>query len=194
MKYIAKFFRVLTVPPILALILLSYLCFCAQGFFASPFELILVGACIVIIPLLAYPISFFVPALRAGGRRTQRISAFVSTGIGYTILFVLTLICDFSEKLTFVCVTYFFSLLLLILFNKGLGLRASGHACGVIGPLFVFVYAGGPIMLLPCLCVIAVTVWSSIDLGRHTAKELLLGALCSVVAILTSLISVLLFM
>lgn len=194
MKHIAKLFRVLTVPPILALILLSYLYFGTQGFFASPFELLLVGTCIVIIPLLAYPISFFVPALRAGCRRTQRISAFVSTGIGYTILFVLTLLCDFSEKLTFVCVTYFFSVVLLILFNKALGLRASGHACGVIGPLFVLVYAGGAIMLLPCLCVLAVTAWSSVKLGRHTAKELLLGALCSVAAILFSLAYVLVFM
>lgn len=55
-------------------------------------------------------------------------------------------------------------------------LRASGHACGVSGPLTVLIYLHGLRWLAPGLAVLAAMFWSSIPLGRHTLRQLLLGA------------------
>ena len=55
-------------------------------------------------------------------------------------------------------------------------LRASGHACGVSGPLTVLIYLHGLRWLAPGLAVLAAMFWSSITLGRHTLRQLLLGA------------------
>ena len=187
-KVFAKIFRVITVPPFLALLLLLYLYFGTEGYFKNVTELLLVGFCIVILPILSYPICFAVPKLRAGGRKAERTMAFIMTGVGYTLLMIPTFLCGFSEKLTVICVTYFLSALFLILFNKGLKLKASGHACGVFGPILIFLYVGGSVLLIPCLAVLGVTVWSSLKLGRHTPRELFLGGLCSAVALITSIV------
>ncbi|MBQ4136941.1 MAG: hypothetical protein IJD67_02420 [Clostridia bacterium] len=179
----AKIFRVITIPPVLALLLLIYLNFGLEGYFTAPYELAIVIICLVIMPALAYPICFIVPSLRARGREAERSMAFVTTGIGYAALVIPALVCGFSEKLKIVCFTYVMSVIMLIIFNKVLKLKASGHACGVFGPLLVFVYAGGAIMALPCAVLLALTVWSSLRLKRHTLSELLLGGACSAVSL-----------
>lgn len=176
---IAKIFRIITIPPILALMLLLYLYFGLEGYFNAVYELMIVAVCLVIMPALAYPICFIVPSLKARGREAERSMAFVTTGIGYAVLVVPALALGFSEKLKIVCFTYVLSVIMLILFNKVLKLKASGHACGVFGPLLMFMYVGGVMMILPCAILLALTVWSSLRLKRHTVSELLFGGACS---------------
>ena len=137
----------------------------------------------MIVPTLGYPLCFAVPKLRAGGRETERKMAFIMTGLGYALLLVPTLLCGFSKQLKIVCITYVLSVIILMFFNKVIKLKASGHACGVFGPLLIFVYVGGAPMLVPCLAVLALMAWSSLRLGRHTPKELVLGGCCSAAAL-----------
>ena len=185
---IAKIIRIITIPPLLALLLMLYLYFGTSGYFSSISELIIVGVCIVIVPTLGYPVCFAVPKLRALGREGERKMAFVMTGLGYALLVIPTVFCGFSEKLKIVCVTYVLSVIMLIFFNKCLKVKASGHACGVFGPLLVFVYVGGVMMLAPCTVLLALTVWSSVKLGRHTPTELFLGGACSAISLAVSMI------
>lgn len=187
MKTLAKIFRVITVPPILALLLVIYLYFGQTAYFTSTYELFLAALCLTILPLLSYPVCYFVPPLRKGGRRVERKAAFVATGAGYVFLLVFMFVFGFSEKLSVICLTYFFSVLFLIIFNKFLKFKASGHACGVVGPIMVFLYAGGTVMLIPSILILAATVWSSLKLGRHTASELCLGGVCAAAALLAAL-------
>ena len=172
----AKVMRIITVPPLLALLLITYLYFGAEGYFNSPIEALIVILCIVVCPIIAYPICFIVPALRRGGREKERSMAFITTTIGYFFLLPTILFAGITTSL---------SVIFLLIFNK-LGLRASGHACGVFGPLLVFIYAGGSYMIAPVIILSAMTIWSSLILGRHSLKELLFGALCSTVAFIVS--------
>ncbi len=184
----AKILRVITVPPFLALMLILYLYYGVEGYFTAPIEALLVGLCIIVVPLLAYPISFFVPKFRAGGRKIERSMAFITTGIGYAFLIPVILFGGITEKLSVICLTYVFSVILLIVFNKGLKFKASGHACGVFGPMLVFVYAGGTYMILPCALLSALVIWSSLKLERHTLSELVLGAVCPALALAISFV------
>lgn len=181
----AKVMRIITVPPLLALLLITYLYFGAEGYFNSPIEALIVILCIVVCPIIAYPICFIVPALRRGGREKERSMAFITTTIGYFFLFPTILFAGITTSLSVICLTYFLSVIFLLIFNK-LGLRASGHACGVFGPLLVFIYAGGSYMIAPVIILSAMTIWSSLILGRHSLKELLFGASCSTVAFIVS--------
>lgn len=184
----AKIMRVITVPPFLALILVLYLYFGIDGYFNSPFEAVIVGFCIIIVPLLAYPISYFVPKLRAGGRKSERNMAFIMTGTGYALLLPVVIFGNFTDNLSVICLTYVFSVILLILFNSTPALKASGHACGVFGPMLVFIYAGGAYMLAPCILLSALVIWSSLKLERHTVRELVLGGICPMIALIISFV------
>lgn len=180
---IAKIFRVITVPPVLALALLLYLYFGATGFFSDIYQLAVVCLCIVVVPLLAYPVCYAVPKLRALGRDAERKMAFVTTATGYLLLVIPAVLGGFSRDLKIVSFTYVLSVIMLILFNHILKIKASGHACGVFGPMLMFVYAGGLVMVLPCALLLLAMSWSSLKLRRHTPRELVLGALCSTVSL-----------
>ncbi|MBE6606687.1 MAG: hypothetical protein E7635_06590 [Ruminococcaceae bacterium] len=182
----AKIMRVITVPPFLALLLIIYLYYGAGGYFNNYVEAILVAICIVIIPLLAYPICFLFPKLRRGGRKVERGTAFITTGIGYALLLPLVIFGNLTDNLSVICLTYVCSVILLTIFNSTPMLKASGHACGVFGPMLVFIYAGGVYMLAPCILLSTFVVWSSLKLGRHSIRELLLGGICPAVALIIS--------
>lgn len=182
----AKIMRIITIPPFLALILITYLYYGARGYFNSPTEAFLVLLCVTICPLVAYPVCFLVPSLRRGGREKERSLAFVTTTIGYIFLLPIIFFAGITDKLSIICLTYVLSVVFLLIFNKLIKLRASGHACGVFGPLLVFIYAGGAYMVIPVIILSAMTIWSSLMLGRHSVRELVLGAACSTAAFIVS--------
>ena len=183
---VAKIIRIITVPPLLALLLITYLYFGATGYFNMPVEAVIMAFCIVICPLIAYPVCFFVPSLRRLGREKERSTAFITTTVGYVFLLPFIFFAGITDKLAIICLTYVLSVVFLLIFNKIIGLRASGHACGVFGPLLVFIYAGGAYMVIPVIILSAMTIWSSLVLGRHSVSELVLSALCSTVAFIVS--------
>ena len=181
-KITAKIVRVLTIPPLLILALLTAIYFIRTSAFRGVGDYIAAIICLAVIPSLAYPLQPIIPGFKGKGREGQRELAFVMSVVGYVIGFLYALISGAGAELKFIFIAYLLSVMLLLVFNKGLHLRASGHACGVLGPLLFAVYFLGWQWAIPCAVIAAGVVWSSVALTRHTPKELCLGGACALTA------------
>ena len=148
--------------------------------------------CLAIIPTLAYVLQPIIPKFKDKGRDGQRELAFVMSTVGYIIGFVYAIVSDATAQFMFIIAAYLVSVMLLLVFNKLLHKKASGHACGVLGPLLFAIYFLGWQWALPCAVIALGVVWSSVFLARHTPKELVLGGACALMAFATVGIGVLL--
>lgn len=178
----AKIIRVVTVVPVIALALLLILFFARPAVFNGPFRFALSTVFLVVLPILAYPLQPVVPKFKDMGREGQRSLAMVAANLGYVAGIVFALLSDSSRELLIIYLTYFLSGLLIVLFNKVLGLRASGHACGIAGPIACLVYFCGPAALWGVV-VLAAAWWASVLMKRHTHGELILGSILPVAAL-----------
>lgn len=174
--------RAITVPAVLVSVLLLLLYASHDDIFASLSQLLHSLLFLVLIPLLAYPLSLAVPRLRRQGREGQRKLAFALNLLGYIGAVAYGFAAHVSQGLFLIFLTYLISVLILMLFNNVIRIHASGHACGTMGPLVFLVYFVGPYGIAPCVLIAAAVVWSSLRLGRHTIKELVLGALSALLA------------
>ena len=102
--------------------------------------------------------------------------------VGYVGGLIFALVSQITAELRIVFVVYFLSMLILVAFNRFSAHHASGHACGLMGPPLFAVYYLGFSWLIPCALLGVAVAWSSLYLKRHTARELLLGAMCSALA------------
>ena len=179
---IAMLIRIISIPPLMVTYLLTLLYFFHKGVFANEGEFIAALCFLAIIPALAYPVAAIVPALRRGGRPTQRKAAFVFSVIGYIGGFIYGVAAKVSKPVLTIFAAYLISLLMLVLFNKVIKIRASGHACSVTSPIFFATYYLGLGALLPAAALYAAIFWASLVTKRHTAREFLLGTVVCVVS------------
>ena len=185
----AKAVGYVTVAPIVAFGALTMLFFGAQKQFGNLTNYLIALFNLTVLPLLAYPVQLLIPRLRAGGRAVQRKMAFVAAVLGYTLGLVSAAVLHASRGFWTVYIAYFSSGAVLAFINKVLKVKASGHACGVAGPVLLCVwYLGGFYVLLAL--VIPLVFWARRRQGRHTLKELILGAststVCTAVTLLVS--------
>ncbi len=169
---IAKVIRVLSVPPVMVSALILILAFNKDGIFRNILEIVISIVLLGFVPILAYVLNGILPGFKEQGREGQRKLAFITNFIGYSAAFLLALISDVENALLLICSTYFFSVLFLTICNKIFHYRASGHACSFTGPLVLLIYFLGWKVIIPCLLIAALIIWSSIYLKRHTVKEL----------------------
>ena len=174
---LARAVRVISVPPLMAAGLLLLLLF--RGSISAAEALIGAGG-IVLLPSLAYAFS--------KDRERQRRLAFVFSGIGYAASCGAVLLTDASPAARCIFTTYLLSVIFLIIFNKALHIKASGHACSITGPIVAAAVLFGGWLVWPCLILWALIFWSSVRLKRHTVAEFLLGAACSSTALLIDLL------
>ena len=176
----AKIIRIASLPPFSAAVMFVALICMRRAMFAGAADIAVPFAALVFIPLLAYPVSMLVSSVRRRGRDGQRALAFVFTFAGYVTgaLYALTARCGAELRMVFL--TYFFSVMLLILANKALKIKASGHASGVTGPCFFIAAAGGAFIAV-CAAAFLIIMWASVKLKRHTVPQFLLGAACTLV-------------
>ncbi len=174
---IAHAVRIVSVPPVMVGILLILLFTLRDDVFASPWEFAVSLMGLTVLPVLAYPVSFAVPALRAKGREGQRSLAMYFSTVGYVGVFVYGLIAQVGTGLMHIYAGYLFSVIIILIGNKICKVRISGHACSVSGPL---VYSGyflgvwGIIVGVACWCAI---LWASLVMKRHTFREFIFGTL-----------------
>lgn len=186
MKYrIAKFISYVTVVPVVAFItiLLSFIyrtrCFSTTGWFI--YSIIF----LTIIPILAYPVHRMVPALKRGGRKCERKLAFIFAVVSYVLGTILTFVFNAPLIVKKIFMAYLLSGVFLSFVNKVLKIKASGHACGVSGPITLLVNILGSNMLWLFL-LMPVIYWSRINLGRHNIRELILGTFVGIVSTLVA--------
>ena len=187
---IAKVIRTATVPPVMVSLLLIILYRCKQGFFGGIYEVLLSALFLAVIPIAAYPLQPLIPKYKDKGREGQRNLAFTLSFAGYTAAILYGVLAGTSKELLLIFATYFLSILILLIFNKIIKFRSSGHACSISGPLIVLVYFMGWKIMIPCVILFGVICWASLVLKRHTAKELIGGCISCSIAFAIAFISI----
>lgn len=197
---LAEAVRIVTAPPLMALVLL--LCLRGAGYFPGA-SLGLGILFLTVLPILAYPVWFLVPALHKGAfvagrsqcggaeasvpalssgwRSSQRKLAIVFSVVGYIAGAAYCLLAHVGRMESIVFLTYLLSGAFIAVTSKAMKFNSSGHACGVAGPIAVLAYTRGPLWLLGLL-VLAAVFWSSLLKKRHTLPQLLAGAASSPLA------------
>lgn len=179
----AKIIRVITAPPVMAAWLILALWTGRSVIVRTGAEAALSMVFLSLLPLLAYPLSAVIPSLRQKGREGQRNLAFALSFAGYIGGWVYARFSAGERTLVFIFAVYVFSVIILLVFNKLLRLRASGHACSVSGPILVICFVLRGWWYPVCAAVFALSFWGSIRSGRHTVGEYLLGTLSVLLAI-----------
>lgn len=184
----AKWIRTLTVPPVMAIILSTVL-YIALGTtaFANGAHYFEAVFTLGILPLLAYPLCRLIPMFKKKGRKFERNLAIVFSVAGYisgTLLICLTNGTKISKILFF---TYLISGIITALLSFVFKFKASGHTCGVSGPIAMIVYCFGPIYLLLYALLVPIFV-SSLKLKRHTLTQLIAGCLVPIAALAAAII------
>ena len=162
----AQAVRILTTPPVFSALMCTLLYVLVPGSFASLGHYLLAIVCLSLLPVLAYPVSYLIPALRRGGRKTQRNLALVFSVLGYLIGFLAAVLDDGAAMEKVVFGTYLIS-------GTTLAVCTLAALSIFINPWFLVGY----VLLTPI-------IWSSIRLKRHTALQLLAGCVIPVLAML----------
>lgn len=178
----AKIIRVVTVPPVMAAWLILTLWLGGNAIVRTASEAVISILFLSLLPLMAYPIAAVIPDLRKKGRDGQRNTAFILSLVGYIGGWIYGRFFDDDPILLFIFGVYLISVVILLVFNKLLRLKASGHACSVSGPILVICFVLRGWWIPVCIAVFAASFWSSVRAGRHTAGEYLLGTLSVILA------------
>ena len=181
--------RKIMIPPVMSVLFFAVLYRLPIGIFTRTADFAAAVLCIGLFPVLAYPVSVLVPGIRKKGREGQRNLAFVFSVAGYLLGFLYSFIPGRSAQFRLITLIYVFSVAALLVFNKLLKIRASGHSCAVTGPMLACLLLIGPKSLLPCLLLWGLSLWSSVISGRHTLREFLTGALANLIAGVASVLA-----
>ena len=158
----AKIIRVVTVPPVFAALLTTIL-YVAMGdaAFANRFHYAEAVFSLSLLRVVPYALCAVIPGYFMG-------AAFAFFGGGVQV-----------EKVMFA--TYLCSGLLLAILSFIFKYRASGHACGVAGPVAMLTAYLGAAFLPAALLLVPIGI-SSVRLGRHTVLQVIIGSAVSVIS------------
>lgn len=177
---IAKVVGIVTVPPLFVLMVVSWLwVYGGVEGFSLCWYLITLGL-LAVVPALAYPLSVILPKVKAKGRDGQRELAFVLSIVGYVAGVIIGQAGQAPWLIRCLFWGYLFSGGTLALINVLLHYKASGHACGLSGPItFMAVVTGGRLWYLFLL--LPLVFWARIKQDRHTIGNMLAGTLAGIV-------------
>ena len=182
----AKIIRMITIPPIEALVMLLILYGLKREEFGTPGKLFLAILFLTVIPICSYPIA----ARKKNPeekRNDQRKMAFIFNFASYLAAMLIGYCVGCSGMLQWIFNDYFLAVMILTIVNKGFKVRASGHACSCTLPYLIISYCLGWIPAVICMVFYLAEFWASVELKRHTVKEFVLG---SEVACLVFLVTV----
>ncbi len=182
-KKLAKIIRVISIPPVMVTGMILILSCVRDDIFRNTAEVWLSVMFLAIFPVLAYPISMLIPSLREKGREGQRGLAFAFTAAGYLAGGLYGTLADCSRLLLLIYYTYLLSVAILLIFNKLLHLRASGHAASITGPVVFLNYFLGAEAFIPCLLLYILIFWASLEIKRHTRSEFVWGTISSLASL-----------
>ena len=181
----AKIIRVVKVVPVMALIMLSILYELHPNIFQGTSQYILSIVFLSVLPLSAYPLQPGLPKYRNKGREGQRNLALMMGVLGYLFGIVFALCSHATKELLVIYLIYFLSGIGILFFNKIFKIRASGHACGIAGPILILENFIG-IKALVSVVVLMMVYWASIKTKRHTTSQLFWGNIIPLFALIIS--------
>ncbi len=148
----------------------------SESFNNNVWALLLAIFFLTVLPLLAYPLQRFIPHFKDKGREGQRNLAMLFANGGYILGCITNLFMSAPRELWIIYLEYLLSGMLILIFNKVFHLRASAHACGVIGPGVMLFFFGIHPALAVGLVLWGAALWGSIVMKRHTFPQFLGGS------------------
>ncbi len=180
-KKFAKFVSIITVVPIVAFFTITLLFLKYKEKFESGSWYFYSIFFLTILPILAYPLKHVLPSFKYLGRKGERKLAFILAVLGYVLGTVFSLVLKAPIIVKKIFLSYLVSGMVLSFVNKTLNFRASGHACGISGPLtLLYNFLGNGVLWL--IILIPLVFWSRLKLGRHSIKELFAGTMVGIVS------------
>ena len=176
----AKIVRILTVAPIMALAALCTLFICDPALLGGAYLFALAVLFLTVLPLLAYPLQRFIPPFKDKGREGQRNLAMIFAVSGYVLGCITNLFLSAPASLWFIYLGYLISGALILVTNKLFKLRASAHACGVVGPTVILASLGLPAAIFPGVALYLAALWASLKMKRHTIAQFIGGTVIPV--------------
>ena len=176
---IAKIVRIVTVPALTSGCAMTLLWLSDTPIYRSRLDYLMVLLGLTVVPLLSYAFTAAVPKLREQGRETQRKYAMYFSAAGYLAAFVYGLAAHTAAPYKVITGTYVISIALLLVLNKGMHFKASGHACSTAGPLVAMSYFLGGWYIVAGAAVCALVIWASMEQKQHRFWELMTGSAVS---------------
>lgn len=171
----AKIIRIVTIPPIEALVMLLILYGVRRTEFGNADGLLVSILFLALIPACAYPVSVKMKN-KEDIRSNQRNMAFTFNFLSYFVGMLTGRLMECSELVQWILLSYFLSVLILTVMNKVFHIKASGHACSCALPyMFLSQYLGRYVAAV-CLLLYFAEFWASVELKRHTMEEFLQGS------------------
>lgn len=184
MEKAAAIFRKAARPPIFAAAFLAILFVTDPAYIGPPWQLAFGIFALGVLPILGYPLQKFIPHFRDKGREGQRSLAMLFCFGGYLLGTLWGLFTQAPEGLLMVYFCYLSCGIGILIFNKVFHLKASGHACGIMGPVFamcIHFHLWIPALVGAALAVLVFA--SSVKTKEHNAGQLLGGSAIALVCI-----------
>jgi len=188
MNKLSVFVRKITVPPVFAgvLVVLTYIMY--PSYFGTIWHFLGSLVFLCFFPLLAYPLQKYIPRFKDEGRKGQRSLAMIFSAVGYLLGTLIAVIFKAPDELKFIYCEYLLCGIAMLLVNKVFKLKASGHACGIIGPILLLLYFQMYIPAIISTMLILPVFISSVQTKQHTFPQLLGGSLIPIVVLLILII------
>ena len=184
MQKIASIFRKIARPPIFAVLFLLTVYVTDAALIGSVFQLAIGILTLGVLPLLGYPMQKFIPHFRDKGREGQRTLAMLFCFAGYLLGTLTALVTHAPKALLMIHLCYLSCGIGMLICNKLFRFKASGHACGITGPVFaMLLYFNLPIPALIGAVLTALVFASSVKTREHTLPHLLGGTAIAAVCI-----------
>lgn len=184
MDTLSKITRKITVPPVFAALLLITVYIAFPDGIGSAWHLLGAIFFLAVLPLLAYPLQKYIPKFRDRGREGQRSLAMLFSFTGYAVGTIVAYIASAPARLKMIYLEYLLCGIAMLVINKAFHLKASGHACGIVGPVAMLYYFR---LLIPAVIGTAIIVpvfVSSIKTKQHTYPQLIGGSAIPIAVLL----------
>ena len=184
MDTLSKITRKITVPPVFAALLLITVYIAFPDGIGTAWHLLGAIFFLAVLPLLAYPLQKYIPKFRDRGREGQRSLAMLFSFSGYAVGTIVAYIASAPARLKMIYLEYLLCGIAMLVINKAFHLKASGHACGIVGPVAMLCFFG---LLIPAVIGTAIIVpvfLSSIKTKQHTLPQLMGGSAIPIAVLL----------
>lgn len=175
-----KIIRIITLAPILAAFSILMIALFRSEVFPTLWHFAYTIFFLGLLPLTAYPLQKFTPHFKNKGRDGQRTLAMLYAVAGYIFFLIANACFSATPMMWLICLEYFLSGVLILVFNKGLHIKLSAHGCGSAGPIFLLLYFG---LYLPATLMAGITAlayFASVKAKHHTLSQLLGGSAVSI--------------
>ena len=184
MEKIFKTIRKITIPPVFAAALLIIVYISHTNYFGSVWHLVGALFFLTVLPTLAYPLQKYIPKYKDRGREGQRSLAMIFSFVGYLLGTVVGFVFSTPIELKIIYLEYLLCGVGMILLNKVFKVKASGHACGIVGPVLLFVCFGLYIPAIVGTALVLPVYISSVRTKQHTLPQLIGGSAIPAVVLL----------